>query len=303
MTAERRVIGRFAPSPTGPLHFGSVVAALGSFLHARSARGNWHVRMDDIDPPREVPGSADRILAQLEALGLHWDAAVLYQSTRREAYREGLAALRGKGAVYRCECTRRALRDAPVGPLGPIYPGTCRDRRIPADRPGAIRLRLPRDLPVIDDAYQGRYTHTGPALGDPVVHRRDGLSAYHLATTLDDAHLGVTDVVRGADLLPSAVIQAELQTVLGLGPVRWHHLPLAVDAQGVKLGKHAGAAAIDTSAPLPVLLAAWAFLGQIPPDEAPGTLAEFHAFAASAWDADRVPVGPLTVTSPDDSAR
>ncbi|MDX1608832.1 MAG: tRNA glutamyl-Q(34) synthetase GluQRS [Halofilum sp. (in: g-proteobacteria)] len=288
-------VGRFAPSPTGPLHFGSVIAALGSRLEARRAGGRWLLRIDDIDPPRQQPGAIDHILRQLEALGLEWDGPVIYQGERQDAYHEALARLRRDGQVYCCTCSRKALaRTAARGPLGPVYPGTCRDRPPAGIDDAALRLRLPPGRIALADRGQGEYAlDTAREMGDPVVRRRDGLVAYHLATTIDDAALGVTDVVRGADLLPSALVQQALQAALALPALGWRHLPLAVAADGDKLSKQTGAAPVDPAAPLPALLAAWRFLGQADPPEPPTEVSEFHRFALESWDPDRIPAGPL----------
>lgn len=288
-------VGRFAPSPTGPLHAGSVVAALGSYLEARAVGGRWLLRIDDIDPPRQMEGATDRILRQLEALGLEWDGTVVYQSTRLPAYAEAFERLQECERVYRCACSRRQLaKSAPSGPLGRIYPGTCRDRAIDPDTDAAWRLRLPNDTLALDDLTQGRCLLDAPGeLGDPIVVRRDGLWSYHLATTLDDNHLGVTDVVRGADLLPTALVQVSLQDMLGLTPLRWRHLPVVIGTGGDKLSKQTGAAPVDERRPLPPLLAAWRHLGQVEPDEPPATVAEFHAFARARWRPGAIPQGPV----------
>lgn len=288
-------VGRFAPSPTGPLHAGSVVAALGSYLEARAAGGSWRLRIDDIDPPRQMEGASDRILRQLESLGLGWDGPVLYQSTRLDAYAEAFDRLRSLGLAYRCRCSRRQLaRSAPEGPLGRIYPGTCRELRLGPEVDAAWRLRLPAGRIEFRDAGRGRCAFDAAGeLGDPVIRRRDGLWSYHLATTLDDVALGVTHVVRGGDLLPTTPIQVALQGLLDLPAVEWRHLPLLVDHRGDKLSKQTGAAAVDERRPLGPLLAAWRDLGQRMPAEAPGSVDEFHAFAAAHWERPRIPSGSI----------
>jgi len=288
-------VGRFAPSPTGPLHAGSVVAALGSFLDARAAGGQWRLRIDDIDPPRQSADAPAEILRQLEALGFEWDGPVLYQSTRLDAYDDAFADLRQRGLVYRCDCSRRQLaKSAATGPLGRVYPGHCRNRELTGRTDVAWRLRLPDTELALDDRTQGRHA-CDPVrdLGDPVIRRRDGLWSYHLATTLDDAFLDVTHVVRGADLLPCALVQIALQRMLGLAEPDWQHLPVLVDANGDKLSKQTGARSIDPDDPVRELLRAWRTLGQRPPPARPGSAAEFHRFAASHWCADRVPAGPV----------
>lgn len=288
-------VGRFAPSPTGPLHAGSVVAALGSFLEARAAGGTWRVRIDDIDPPRQSADAPGRILGQLEALGLEWDGPVLYQSTRLAVYADAFDTLRTRGLVYRCDCSRRQLaKSAPSGPLGRVYPGTCRNRALDPEGETAWRLRLPAGALTLDDRIQGHCAFdTESELGDPILLRRDGLWSYHLATTLDDVELGVTDVVRGADLLPTTLIQVALQRMLQLPAVDWCHLPILLGRDGDKLSKQTGAAPVDETRPLPALLTAWSQLGQPRPPEAPTTVAEFHALARTYWHPDAIPAGPI----------
>lgn len=289
-------VGRFAPSPTGPLHAGSVIAALGSYLEARAAGGQWRVRIDDIDPPRQSAEAPDRILRQLEKLGLQWDGPVLYQSTRTSAYVEAFERLRADDRVYRCDCSRRRLaRVAAAGPLGRVYPGTCRSRQIGAGREAAWRLRLPPGTIELSDRTQGRYALDAERdLGDPIIVRRDGICSYHLSTTLDDAELGVSRVVRGVDLLPTALIQVSLQEMLGLPALEWRHLPIRVDQHGDKLSKQTGAKPIDEQAPLQPLMEAWNCLGQAPPEEPPVSVEEFHRYARAHWDVRAIPPGPVS---------
>jgi glutamyl-Q tRNA(Asp) synthetase len=233
-------VGRFAPSPTGPLHVGSLVTAVASFLHARQFRGEWLVRIEDIDPPREVPGAADAILRTLEAFELLWDRRVLYQSTRRGAYEAVADELIANGQAFRCRCSRSELRIASDGEPG-RYPGTCRNRQLePHD--AAVRVRVDPGVVTFDDGLQGSVqTDLAATLGDYVVFRRDGLPAYHLAVVLDDAEQGVTTVVRGIDLLESTAAHVHLQGVLGLGHPRYFHLPIVVNERGQKLSKQTGA--------------------------------------------------------------
>lgn len=287
-------VGRFAPSPTGPLHAGSVIAALGSYLEARRAGGRWLLRIDDIDPSREMPGAADRILRQLEALGFEWDGPVVYQGARSGIHAEALERLRRNGQVYCCSCSRRSLAESVHrGPLGPVYPGTCRDRHPPDTPDTALRLRLPGGRLMLTDAIQGQYAlDTITEIGDPIVRRRDGLRAYHLANAVDDAALGISEVVRGADLLPSALVQVALQQALSLPAPEWRHLPVLVDAGGDKLSKQTGALPVDEARSLPSLLSAWSHLGQQPFAETPANVAEFHALARQYWQPGAVPAGP-----------
>lgn len=290
-----RYVGRFAPSPTGPLHAGSVLAALGSHLEARRAGGRWLLRIDDIDPPREMPGAADRILRQLEALGLEWDGPVVYQSDRTEAYEAGLERLRQDERVYCCSCSRRDLAGkVRHGPLGAVYPGHCRHRHQRDVPDTAVRLRLPPGRLRLRDRIQGEHALDGTTgIGDPVVRRRDGLWAYHLANAVDDAALGVTEIVRGADLLSSALVQVALQQALSLPAPAWCHLPTLVGADSAKLSKQTGALPVDETRPLPALLAAWVHLGQRPLPESPADVAEFHALARAHWRPDAIPRGPV----------
>ncbi len=287
-------VGRFAPSPTGPLHAGSVIAALGSHLEARRAGGRWLLRIDDIDPPREMPGATDRILRQLEALGFEWDGPVIHQGARGEIHDKALERLRREGRVYCCNCSRRSLaKTARHGPLGPIYPGTCRDR-LPPDTPDtALRLRLADGRLGLTDTIQGEYAlDSVTEIGDPIVRRRDGLRTYHLANAVDDAALGITHVVRGADLLPSALIQVALQQALSLPEPERCHLPVLVGSDGEKLSKQTGALPVDETRPLPSLLTAWAHLGQPAFTEAPASVPEFHAMARMNWRPEAIPAGP-----------
>ncbi|HSC14145.1 MAG TPA: tRNA glutamyl-Q(34) synthetase GluQRS [Gammaproteobacteria bacterium] len=237
-------VGRFAPSPTGPLHLGSLATAVASYLHARQAGGEWLVRIEDIDPPREVPGATDAILRTLEAFELEWDRSVLYQSTRLAAYDEVAARLLAAGDAFHCRCSRSEIRAANEGESG-RYPGTCRDLRVP---PGdaAVRARVDAGLVASNDGLQGAIeTDLAASLGDYVVMRRDSLPAYHLAVVLDDAEQGVTTIVRGVDLLDSTAAHIHLQGVLGLPTPRYYHLPVVVNEQGQKLSKQTGATAVD----------------------------------------------------------
>ncbi|MFO7190526.1 MAG: tRNA glutamyl-Q(34) synthetase GluQRS, partial [Pseudomonadota bacterium] len=195
--------GRFAPSPTGPLHFGSLVAAVASFVDARAQGGSWLVRMEDLDPPRVVPGAADDILRTLEAFGLHWDETVVYQSARHAAYEAALQRLEARGAIFPCACTRKEIADSALGPDGtPIYPGTCRNGLPPGKTGRAIRVRVDDAVIRFVDRLQGEVVQElARSVGDFVVRRADGVYAYQLAVVVDDAWQGVTDVVRGADLL------------------------------------------------------------------------------------------------------
>jgi glutamyl-Q tRNA(Asp) synthetase len=284
--------GRFAPSPTGPLHFGSLVAAVGSFLEARTRGGGWLVRMEDLDPPRVVPGAADDILQALRACGLEWDGAVARQSERSAAYHGALHHLRQAGRVYPCVCSRREIADSAVAGIdGPVYPGTCR-AGIPAGKTArALRIDTRGATIEFDDAVQGRVAHDlEREFGDFVLYRADEVYAYQLAVVTDDAEQGITDIVRGADLLGSTPRQVYLQELLGLPRMRYAHLPVAVNVAGEKLSKQTFAAPLDASRPLPGLVAALDFLGQQPPPElARGTLQEFWDWSLKNWRLARVP--------------
>jgi glutamyl-Q tRNA(Asp) synthetase len=276
-------VGRFAPSPTGPLHFGSLVAAVASWLDARAVGGRWLLRIEDVDATRTVPGAADEIMRTLEALGLTWDGEVAWQSRRTDLYERALLRLRAAGETYRCRCTRREIADsALVGLEGAIYPGTCRKLGIPPQAGVAERM-LAADRPVTfpDRALGAVSQNVARDIGDFVVKRRDGLHAYQLAVVVDDAEQGVTDVVRGADLLWSTPRQILLQQALGYPTPHYRHIPVVTDAAGEKLSKQTGAAAIDPAKGPELLRQALAFLGQPAPDS--GDAAEILAAAAREY--------------------
>lgn len=263
--------GRFAPSPTGPLHFGSLIAALGSYLAARHAGGQWLVRIEDLDPPREVPGSADQILRTLEAFGFEWDEPILWQSQRHEAYAEAAARLQAAGLAYECTCSRTEIAAAPGNTARPgadelHYPGWCRQGPLSPERARALRFLASGGPVSFVDALQGEITgEPATECGDFVIRRRDGQFAYQLAVTVDDAEQRITHVVRGADLLTSTLRQIILQRALGLATPVYMHLPLAVDKSLAKLSKSAGAAALDAAKPSVQLWLALDFLRQQPP--------------------------------------
>lgn len=256
-----RYVGRFAPSPSGVLHFGSLIAALGSYLHARSLQGRWLVRIDDLDPPREIPGSANSILATLERFGLHWDGDVVWQSKRHDAYRAALDTLHKQGLSYYCTCTRQRISQ-----LGGTYDGHCR-HLVQEAKDAAIRLRQTRPVYEFNDDFQGPL-HASAALAeeDFIVRRRDGLFAYNLAVVVDDDFQGVNHIVRGADLIEPTVRQISLYQHLGYPQPGYLHLPLAVNAKGDKLSKQNHAPALPEGDPRPVLLKALQFLGQRVPE-------------------------------------
>ena len=328
MSGSSSYRGRFAPSPTGHLHFGSLVAAVGSYAEARARGGQWLVRMEDLDRPREVSGAAADILRTLDAFGFAWDGPVLYQRQRTRAYAAALAHLGAQGLTYPCRCSRReiALAAATTGPEGPIYPGTCRPALIPAVPPRrgtgmpplpshhppcpsttppatphaapetvstgqeAIRLRVETPPLTFHDRVQGPIVQDlVTEVGDFILRRADSLFAYQLAVVVDDAFQGITDVVRGADLTHSTPRQMLLQRLLGLPTPTYAHLPLARDPLGRKLSKSDATAPVAPRDPLPALLRAWAFLGQPALTERLGTPAEFWSQALGRWDLARVP--------------
>jgi glutamyl-Q tRNA(Asp) synthetase len=285
-------IGRFAPSPTGPLHFGSLVAAVASYLQARSQEGIWRVRIEDIDPPREVAGAASHILRTLEAYGMDWDGEVMYQSTRGAAYDHAINALIKHAHAYACSCSRRDIRNAAnPGPFGAVYPGICRERDLPGGIDVAIRVKTEDRTVHIEDGNLGRIDQNlNSQLGDFIVKRRDGLYAYQLAVVVDDAFQDITEVVRGADLLDSTPRQCYLQRLLGLPTPGYFHLPIATDHNGEKLAKQNGASPIPATDTIPCLLAALRFLNQDPDASLlDADLDEFWRWAVEHWHIDKVP--------------
>lgn len=260
-------IGRFAPSPTGDLHLGTLTAAVASYLHARQAGGQWLVRIEDIDPPREVAGSAASILATLDELGLHWDQDVLYQSTRLQRYREVAQELLDRDEAFYCTCSRQQIRELTGAAR---YPGTCRARRLPS-RDAALRLRVP-DAPVeYRDRLRGPLSHDIAGIeGDFVILRRDGLPAYHLAVVVDDAFQHVSDIVRGADLVASTPLHICLQERLGFHSPDYWHIPVITTPEGDKLSKGQGAPPVTAMAPAHAAVSALRLLGAKLPAELDG---------------------------------
>jgi glutamyl-Q tRNA(Asp) synthetase len=262
-------VGRFAPSPTGPLHFGSLVAAVGSYLQARSNRGRWLVRIEDLDPPRELAGAARDILTTLERFGFAWDGPILYQSARDTYYRDALARLAERGAIYECACSRKDTAAAmPATDPASVYSGRCRSGVRAAGVPTAVRVRVQPAVVEVADGLQGPFAQRlDRDVGDFVVRRRDGWYAYQLATVVDDHLQGVTEVVRGCDLLHSTPRQWYLQQLLDYAHPDYVHLPVALDARGQKLSKQTGAEPISRTAPSRALHAALEFLEQSPPPD------------------------------------
>lgn len=284
--------GRFAPSPTGPLHFGSLVAALGSCLEARSRGGQWLVRMEDLDRQREQPGAADLILRVLDGFGFEWDQTPVRQSERTEAYARAFDRLQAQGALFACACTRKELSDSALAPEGDrVYPGTCRNGLPAGRRARVVRVRVADEFIGFKDAIQGATDQNlEREIGDFIVKRADGLFAYQLAVIVDDAEQGITDVVRGADLLGSTPRQIFLQRLLGLQTPRYAHLPAACNSGGEKLSKQTLARPLDPTHAAAALVAALGFLGQEPPPElARAAPALVWRWAREHWNIARVP--------------
>lgn len=284
--------GRFAPSPTGDLHFGSLVAAMASFLQAKVNNGVWLVRMEDLDPPREVKGAAGRILSTLDKLGMHWDEEVMFQSRRFRLYQDIIDELLNDRLAYFCQCTRKTLAsNAPINALGAIYPGTCREKHLPANHRFAVRLRTDNTPIIFRDHIQGlQISHLEKDGGDFVLRRADGYFAYQLAVVADDAEQGITEIVRGADLLELTARQLYLQQLRRYTTPHYAHVPIATNAQHEKLSKQTGATPIDMRYPAFELVAAAQFLGQTPP---PGLehagINTFWQWALGTWDLSKVP--------------
>lgn len=281
-------VGRFAPSPTGPLHFGSLLAAIASYLEARKRCGRWLVRIEDIDPPREQTGADSLIVDALERYGFQWDGPVSYQHKSGPEHRAALEALVEQHLAYPCGCSRRDLSNAPSGPLGIRYPGTCRGGTKAAET--AVRVRTDNAGVTFSDRLQGEQTqHLESESGDFVIWRRDGLVAYHLAVVVDDHLQGVTEIVRGIDLMDSTPRQIYLQRLLGYKTPRYAHIPVAVHADGDKLSKLTGAAGISRKFVSQTLVAALTVLELQPPsglDQAP--LAEIWGWAREHWRIDKL---------------
>jgi len=290
-------IGRFAPSPSGELHFGSLIAALGSYLQARAQQGQWRVRIEDIDPPREIPGAAQQILRQLEHYGLNWDGDVLWQSQRHDAYRAALSWLRQHQQSYWCRCTRRRIQQT-----GGHYDGHCRDLQLGAEN-AALRLRQHAPVTEFYDGLRGNIiADRALAMEDFIIHRRDGLFAYNLAVVVDDHFQGITEIVRGADLIEPTVRQIALYQQFGWPVPGYLHLPLVLNSDGNKLSKQNHAPALAKGDARPVLVRALQFLGQPQPigwqDDSLDALLKQ---AIQQWDLTKIPrqdaAGSIGMTS------
>jgi glutamyl-Q tRNA(Asp) synthetase len=289
MAAPVRYRGRFAPSPTGPLHFGSLIAAMASYADALASQGEWLVRIEDVDLPRVRRGAADDILRALERLGFEWQGNVWLQSNRTQRYAEALEQLRTRELTYPCVCTRSDRANDPVSRIGErVYPRTCASSIADTTRRHAIRVRVNGNVSFVDRHYGAIEQSLVHDVGDFILRRSDRLFAYQLAVVVDDADQRVTDVVRGADLLASTPRQIFLQRALGFHTPRYLHVPVAIDAHGNKLSKQTHARPLPEM-PVPALLAAWHFLDQLPPTQTPTSVEEFWRFARRAWQVARLP--------------
>lgn len=287
-------IGRFAPTPSGPLHMGSLVTALASYCEARSQQGKWLLRMEDLDTPRVVKGASDEILTTLEAFGFEWDDKVLYQSQRFDAYQQVIQQWIDERLLFACSCSRKSLiKENPhFGPLGMIYPGHCRDKKLNTQQAHSLRLNLQQagSISFIDDHYGSYSLDLSHQVGDIVIKRIDGIYAYHLAVVIDDAYQQVNHIVRGADLLEVTAIHVYLNQLLKLKDARYLHLPLIKNTDGKKLSKQTGAKAIDITQASIQLFNAIKFLGQVPDKEIvhenPKAILDY---AVKHWDSSLIP--------------
>ena len=267
MSPQPSYRGRFAPTPSGPLHFGSLIAATGSYLQAKSQHGDWLLRIDDIDPPREQKGAADGILKTLEGFGFEWDSEVLYQSTRTQRYQEAVDELIQQNIAYACSCSRKKLlKNAEQTKSGTVYPGFCRNKSLNITAETSTRLRCDNELVIFEDLIQGKQCiDMANDIGDFILQRRDRLFSYHLASGIDDAEQKITEVIRGADLLNCTPCHIHVQRQLNLPSPLYHHLPLAVNGAGQKFSKQTHANPIEVKDSVVLLYNTLKFLGQMPP--------------------------------------
>ncbi|MCH2336222.1 MAG: tRNA glutamyl-Q(34) synthetase GluQRS [Pseudomonadales bacterium] len=281
----KKYVGRFAPTPSGPLHFGSLVTAVASYLDARSNGGTWHVRIDDLDSPRVVIGAERRILTTLEKHGLEWDGPIVRQSSHRDLYKTALENLEKQGLLFTCYCSRKEL-------IGKIkYPGTCRDSARPNDVHSSLRIRVPDQPYQFNDLVQGLYSENlSCTVGDFVVSRRDGIPSYQIAVVVDDNNEDVSHIVRGADLMDNTSRQLYLREMLSLPIPRYAHVPVFTHASGIKLSKHSEATAIDDRFSCQNLQTALQVLGQPVPMEKP--VDRLLASACLNWKRALVPKTP-----------
>jgi len=287
-----RYRGRFAPSPTGPLHFGSLVAATASYLDARHRQGEWLLRVEDLDPPREIAGASDSIIRTLEQLGMTWDGPISYQSQRHHLYDEALKQLRQQGSLYDCGCSRREIADsAVVTEAGPVYPGTCRNGLPPGRGPRSVRVRVGSAVISVRDRLQvPLQQQLASDVGDFIVRRADRLVSYQIAVVVDDAEQQINHVVRGADLLDSTPRQMYLQQLLGLPTPAYLHLPIAVDSRQAKLSKQSFAQPVTGDDSNSAIIDALRFLRQQLPDAAHDASSdELWQWAIDHWDVKALP--------------
>lgn len=279
MRDTQPVIGRFAPSPTGPLHFGSLYTALASFLDARSQQGQWLLRIDDLDTPRNKKDSVESILTTLERFGLHWDGSVAYQSRQLALYHEILDELAEGQLIYRCTCSRKSLP-------ADIYPGLCRNKQISAESPHALRIKTEQRIIAFEDRLQGLVAHNlAEQHGDFILKRKDQIIAYQFAVVIDDDRQRVSQIVRGCDLLTSTPKQIYLQQLLGLTTPRYMHVPIIIDRHGYKLSKQTLATAVDSTNPAAVIHQLLGLLKQQPPPELQhASVTELLAWAVAHWN-------------------
>ena len=289
---DTRYRGRFAPSPTGNPHLGTLVAAVASYLQARVNKGEWLLRIEDVDTTRRVAGAADTMLRTLDKFGFEWDGEVIWQSKRSGFYAQALEQLNNDGLVFPCTCSRKLLAQTAVEQSG-IYPGTCRAQKLPFPHEHAIRIRVPDISVGFDDPIFGEHRQSlASECGDFVIKRRDGLFAYQLAVVVDDAEQGVTEIVRGADLLDSTPRQIFLQQCLDYAQPDYLHLPLVLDQEGRKLSKSEGAAELNPARPSKSIHAALKHLGQQPPAElVQAGIIDIWQWAVENWNIDQIPAG------------
>lgn len=297
---KQSYVGRYAPTPSGPLHFGSLVAAVGSYLQARKNQGSWLLRIEDIDPPREVAGATVSIINTLEAHGFEWHGEICYQSQRLEHYAAALALLKQKQQIYACSCSRKLLLEtAQHGQYGVIYPGTCRNHSTTLKKQHSLRLKTQSQQTCFTDLLQGDYCQNlAKDIGDFIVKRSDGLYSYQLAIVVDDMLQGVTEIVRGADLLDSTPRQIFLQQQLDYPSPSYMHLPIACNSQGQKLSKQHHAEPLTISHPVLNLCKAMEFLGfKVAQDIKQSSLTDFWTWAISVWDISKIPRENHTIMS------
>ncbi|NOZ51593.1 MAG: tRNA glutamyl-Q(34) synthetase GluQRS [Gammaproteobacteria bacterium] len=299
---QPRYRGRFAPSPTGPLHFGSLVSAVASFLQAKSQHGVWLLRIEDLDPPREQAGAADQILRTLDNYGLQWDESVVYQSQRHERYETLLAQLAHSKESFPCFCSRKELSTAMRRANVLTYPGNCRHLNTDINKPHAIRLKVNTTTITFHDKIHGKISQQlDEVVGDFIIKRSDGFYAYQLAVVIDDADQGITEVVRGCDLLDNSPRQIYLQQRLGLPQPDYVHVPIVTNVQHVKLSKQTFAPPLDRQTPHIELFNVLQFLGQKPPIELiQSDLNSVWSWAKQYWNLTNIPKIHSKVANPQD---